>query len=171
MNSIVHILSNIEIYIYQEEIYKISNIISFLGIMASQHRSNLTNLCRWNCYKWSQEILSKNVIFKGILSTSCVIFSYPKLLSISVLTFIKWRLTLSYVAKDTIFWQKRPKLSLSELLSGWQYSNLFIWTCMWTRLEHAHCLETINNMWLLGKRETVNAWKKEDFDGFRDKEE
>jgi hypothetical protein len=27
--------------------------------------------------------------FKGILSTSCVIFSYPKLLSISVLTFIK----------------------------------------------------------------------------------
>jgi hypothetical protein len=41
---------------------------------------------------------------KGILSTSCVIFSYPKLLSISVLTFIKWRLTPSYVAKDTIFW-------------------------------------------------------------------
>ena len=38
---------------------------------------------------------------KGILSTSCVIFSYPKLLSISVLTFIKWRLTPSYVAKDT----------------------------------------------------------------------
>ena len=27
--------------------------------------------------------------FKGILSTSCVIFLYPKLLSISVLTFIK----------------------------------------------------------------------------------
>ena len=38
---------------------------------------------------------------KGILSTSCVIFSYPKLLSISVLTFIKWRLTPSYVATDT----------------------------------------------------------------------
>jgi hypothetical protein len=30
----------------------------------------------------------KNMI-KGILPTSCVIFSYPKLLSISVLTFIK----------------------------------------------------------------------------------
>jgi hypothetical protein len=43
------------------------------------------------------------------LSTSCVIFSYPKLLPISVLTFIKWRLTPSYAAKDTIFWQKRPK--------------------------------------------------------------
>jgi hypothetical protein len=40
-----------------------------------------------------------------------------------------------------------------------------------TRLEHAHCLETINNMWFLGKREIVNAWKKADFDGFRDKEE
>ena len=26
-------------------------------------------------------------------------------------------------------------------------------------------------MWFLGKRETVNAWKKVDFDGFRDKEE
>jgi hypothetical protein len=41
---------------------------------------------------------------------------------------------------------------------------------MGTRHEHAHCLETINNMWLLGKRETVNAWKKADFDGFREKE-
>jgi hypothetical protein len=38
-------------------------------------------------------------------------------------------------------------------------------------VEHAHCLETINNMWFLGKRETVNSWKKADFDGFRDKEE
>jgi hypothetical protein len=54
--------------------------------------------------------------------------------------------------------KKDPKLSLSELLSGWQYSNLFIWPSMGTRLEHAHCLETINNMWFLGKRETVNAW-------------
>jgi hypothetical protein len=26
----------------------------------------------------------------------------------TVLTFIKWRLTPSYAAKDTIFWQKRP---------------------------------------------------------------
>jgi hypothetical protein len=25
--------------------------------------------------------------------------------------------------------------------------TLFIWPSMWTRLEHAHCLETINNMW------------------------
>jgi hypothetical protein len=40
---------------------------------------------------------------------------------------------------------------------------------MGTRLEHAHCLETINNM--LGKRESVNAWKKADFDEFREKDE
>ena len=26
-------------------------------------------------------------------------------------------------------------------------------------------------MWFLGKRENVNAWKKVDFDGFREKEE
>ena len=31
-----------------------------------------------------------------------------------------------------------------------------------------HCLETINNMWFLGKRESVNAWKKADFDEFRE---
>ena len=107
----------------------------------------------------------------NIPSTSCVIFSYPKWLSISVLTFIKWRLTPSYVQKIRFFDKKDPKLSLSELLSGWQYSNLFIWPSMWTRLEHAHCLETINNMWFLGKRETVDAWKKADFDGFREKDE
>jgi hypothetical protein len=41
---------------------------------------------------------------------------------------------------------------------------------MWTRLEHTHCLETINNMWFLGKRESVNAWKKAHFDGFREKD-
>ena len=31
---------------------------------------------------------------------------------------------------------------------------------MGTRLEHAHCLETINNMWFLGKRETVSRGRK-----------
>jgi hypothetical protein len=66
-------------------------------------------------------------------------------------------------------YEKDPKLSLSELLTGWQYSNLFIWPSMRTRLEHAHCLKTINNMWFLGKRESVNVWKKVDFDGFREK--
>jgi hypothetical protein len=42
---------------------------------------------------------------------------------------------------------------------------------MWTRLEQAHCLETLNNMWFLGKRESVNAWKKADIDGFRETDE
>ena len=134
--------------------------------MYYKHFKAMSKKCRQDMS--SVEHTRVNSYIKGILSTSCVIFSYPKLLSISVLTFIKWRLTPSYVAKDTIFWQKRPK---KEILSGWQYSNLFIWPSMWTRLEHAHCLETINNMWFLGKRETVNAWKKADFDGFRDKEE
>ena len=50
------------------------------------------------------------------MSTSCVIFSYPKLLSISVLTFIKWRLTPSYAAKDTIFWKKRPKTIVIRII-------------------------------------------------------
>ena len=55
-------------------------------------------------------VLTKfQVNIKGILSTSCVIFSYPKLLSISVLTFIKWRLTLQ---KIRFFDKKDPKLSL-----------------------------------------------------------
>ena len=106
-------------------------------------------------------------LFKGILSTKIVIFSYPKLLSFSVLISIKWRLTPSYAAKDTIFWQKRPK----TIVLDDKNSNLFIWPSMWTRLEHAHCLETINNMWFLGKRESVNAWKKADYDGFREKDE
>jgi hypothetical protein len=56
------------------------------------------------------------LLLKGILSTSCVFFSYPKLLSISVLTFIKWRLTPSYAAKDTIFWQKRPKTIVIRII-------------------------------------------------------
>jgi hypothetical protein len=47
--------------------------------------------------------------------------------------------------KIQFFDKKDPKLSLSELLSWWHYSNLFIWPSIWTRLEHAHCLETINN--------------------------
>jgi hypothetical protein len=109
---------------------------------------------------------------KGILSTTIVIFSYPKLLSFSVLTFIKWRLTPSYAAKDTIFWQKRPKtIVIGIIVQDNKNSNLFIWPSMWTRLEHAHCLETTNNMWFLGKRESVKVWKKANFDRFKEKYE
>jgi hypothetical protein len=50
---------------------------------------------------------------EGILSTTIVILSYSKLLSFSVLTFIKWRLTLSYAAKDTIlFFKKHDNLDI-----------------------------------------------------------
>ena len=62
--------------------------------------------------------------------------------------------------KIRFFDKKDPNYRYQNYCPGWQYSNLFIWSSMWTRLEHAHCLETINNMWFLGKRETVNAWKK-----------
>jgi hypothetical protein len=59
---------------------------------------------RWELIRKAKKKKHKKThTFKGILFTSCVIFSYPKLLSISVLTFIKWRLTPNYVAKDTIF--------------------------------------------------------------------
>jgi hypothetical protein len=57
-------------------------------------------------------------------------------LSFSVLTFIKWRLTQSYAAKDTIFWQKRPKtIATGIIVQDNKISNLFIWPSMWTRLE------------------------------------
>jgi hypothetical protein len=54
------------------------------------------------------------------------------------------------------FDEKDPTLSLSELLSMMtriQFnSTLFTWPYMWTSLEHAHCLETIN---------TCGSWAKE----------
>jgi hypothetical protein len=59
---------------------------------------NKINKVQWVDFKLENVIVSLHslktmglgsITFKGILSTSCVIFSYPKLLSISVLTFIK----------------------------------------------------------------------------------
>ena len=125
---------------------------------------------RWK-KKWHQSVFKHILNIKGILSTSCVIFSYPKLLSISVLTFIKWRLTPSYAAKDTIFWQKRPKSIVIRII---------VWM---TIFKSIHMAFYVNTSWacalfrnnkqhvVLGQRETVNAGKKADFDGFRDKEE
>jgi hypothetical protein len=50
--------------------------------------------------------------------------------------------------------KKRPKtIIVGIIVQDNKNSNLFIWPSMWTRLERAHCLETINNMWFLGKRE------------------
>ena len=57
-----------------------------------------------------------------------VIFSYPKLLSFSALTFIEWRLTPSYAAKDTIFCQKTPKtIVIGIIVQDNKNSYLFIW--------------------------------------------
>ena len=72
---------------------------------------------------------------KGILSTKIVIFSYPKLLSFSVLTFIKWRLTLSYGAKDTIFWQKKTQ--------NYRYQNY----CRMTIFKSIHMAFFVNTSW------------------------
>ena len=80
------------------------------------------------------------------MSTKIVIFSYPKLLSFSVLTFIKWRLTPSYAAKDTIFWQKKTQnYRYQNYCPGWQYSNLFkrsyvntSWACALFRNNKQH---------------------------------
>jgi hypothetical protein len=43
-------------------------------------------------------VTSDTLWLKEILSTTIVIFSYPKLLSFSVLTFIKWRLNTELLA-------------------------------------------------------------------------
>ena len=106
-------------------------------------------------------------LLKGILSTKIVIFSYPKWLSFSVLTFIKWRLTPSYSAKKYDFLTKKdPKLSLSELLS-WMtiFKSIHMafyvnpsWACTLFRNNKQHVV--------LGQKR-----KKADFDGFREKDE
>jgi hypothetical protein len=131
------------------------------------YQHSMTQKIQWLCF-----CTVHRYAFLHYLKTKIVIFSYPKLLSFSLLTFIKWRLTPSYAAKDTIFWQKRPKtIVIGIIVQDNKNSNLFIWPSMWTRLEHVHWLETINNKWFLGKRESVNAWKKADFNGFREKDE
>jgi hypothetical protein len=66
----------------------------------------------------------------------------------------------------SIFWQKRPKtIIIGIIVQDNKNSNLFIWPSMWSRLEHAHCLETINNMWLHGRKRTLtmkNDWEKKE---------
>ena len=117
---------------------------------------------------WSKIYFNISLLFllKGILSPKIVIFSYPKWLSFSVPTFIKWRSTTSYVAKDTIYWQKRPKtIVIGIIVQDNKNSNLFICPSMWTRLEHAHCLETKQHVVLGQKRkcqrvEENGLWRK-----------
>ena len=70
---------------------------------------------------------------KGILSTSCVIFSYPKLLSISVLTFIKWTLNtklLMNTLRNVVFSTKEADHRYRKLINyalTWARPTLFIY--------------------------------------------
>jgi hypothetical protein len=62
--------------------------------------------------------------------------------------------------KLRFFDKKKQNYRYQNYCPGWQYSNLFIWPSMWTRLEHAHCLETIHNMWFLGKEKLPTSGRK-----------
>jgi hypothetical protein len=67
------------------------------------------------------------------LSTSCVIFSYPKLLSISVLTFIKWRLNtelLMNTLRNVVFSTNKADHRYRKLINyalSWARPTLFIY--------------------------------------------
>ena len=76
----------------------------------------------------------KNVyMFKGILSTTIVFFSYPKLLSFSVLTFKKWRLNTELLANTlrNVFFFRFKKADhhywkLINYALTWARPNLFL---------------------------------------------
>jgi hypothetical protein len=111
-------------------------------------------------------------IIKGILSTKIIIFFIPKIIVVFRTDPHKMKINTELCCKRYDFLTKTPKtIVIGIIVQDNKNSNLFIWPSMWTRLEHAHCLETINNMWFLGKRESVNVWKKADFDEFREKVE
>jgi hypothetical protein len=110
------------------------------------------NICKFSARVWTRSTVTSWVRSNGPTDP----------LHISCICSI-WKILHFYssAAKDTIFWQKKTQsYRYQNYCPGWQYSNLFIWPSMWTRLEHAHCLETLNNMWFLGKRESVNSWNK-----------
>ena len=114
-------------------------------------------------------MMCRSPVIKGILSASCVIFLYPKLLSISVLTFIKWRLTPRIMLQKIRFFdKKRPKTIVIRII---------VWM---TIFKSIHMAFYVNTSWACVlfrnnkqdvERESVNAWKKADFDGFREKGE
>jgi hypothetical protein len=105
-------------------------------------------------------------MLKGILSTKIVIFIIPKIIVVFRTDLHKMKIKQKKIRFVFFFFDKKdPKLSLSELLSRMTRIQinppLFIWPSMWTRLEHAKCLEAKNNM----------SEERADFDGFREKEE
>ena len=76
----------------------------------------LSTACETNENIWNY---IKLLNIKGILSTKIVIFSYPKLFSFSILTFIEWKINTELCCKRYDFLTKNTQnyLSLSELLS------------------------------------------------------
>jgi hypothetical protein len=70
----------------------------------------LSTACETNENIWNY---IKLLNIKGILSTKIVIFSYPKLFSFSILTFIEWKInTRVMLQKIRFFDKKHPKLSI-----------------------------------------------------------
>jgi hypothetical protein len=95
------------------------------------------------------DIRLTNIVFiKVILSTRCVIFSYPKLVSISVLTFIKWRLNTELCCKRYDFLtKKRPKtiviriIVLDDNIQIYSYGAFYVntsWACALFRNNKQH---------------------------------
>ena len=75
--------------------------------------------CVFKSHLWNSFCL-----IKGILSTKIVIFSYPILLSFSVLTFIKWRLNIELLANtlwNVVFFylKKLTIITGSRLIMHW----------------------------------------------------
>ena len=102
------------------------------GQRKAWHIPSPENLTRWP-WPLTLKIIRGPDSLKGILSTSCVIFSYPKLLSISVLTFIKWSLntellmnTLRNVVFSTIKADHRYRKLINYVLT-WARPTLFIY--------------------------------------------
>jgi hypothetical protein len=109
------------------------NTLGYLLPAHSTHRkeSTLSNTHRsQNVWHIHLEKCKKKS-FKGILSTSCVIFSYPTLLSISVLTFIKWRLNtelLMNTHRNVVFSTKKADHRYRKLINDaltWARPTLF----------------------------------------------
>ena len=79
--------------------------------------------------KWYRKSSIKKLLFlKGTLSTSYIIFSYPKLLSISVLIFIKWRFNtelLTNTLRNVVFSAKK---------ADHRYRKLINYALTWARL-------------------------------------
>jgi hypothetical protein len=84
-------------------------------------------------------------VFVYLANTAVLCYSLTIICCCQVQNYIYWIISTENDHNCVLFfWQWWQEFNLTRL---------FIWPSMWTRLEHAHCLETVNNMWFLGKRE------------------